>query len=132
MHSNAKLVFRKSNMILKVESDESYLSVPGSRSRAGGHFYFGNMQNVDYIEPTQGAICFECSIIKPVVSSEAEASLAALFINSQKAIIIRRIDAELSHLQLAIPIIYDNTTADSFFRDIAIQKIFKSIFIILH
>ena len=41
MHPNATIKFYKSNMILKIHSDASYLSERQGRSRAGGHFYLG-------------------------------------------------------------------------------------------
>lgn len=71
-------------MILKSEIDESYLSVPHRRSRVGGHFYFGNTTDLDKIKPTQGTVHDEYSIIKPVFSLVAEASIASLLIISKK------------------------------------------------
>ena len=114
-------------MILKVHSDESYLSVPNSRSRAAGHFYFGNQLELTEEEPTQGAVYAECSIIKPVVASASEALIAALFINAQKALVIRRTAQELGHVQPPTPIRCDNTTADDFTNSNMVNKKSKSI-----
>ena len=41
-HPNTTLKYYKSDMILKIHSDASYLSERQGRSRAGGHFYLGN------------------------------------------------------------------------------------------
>jgi hypothetical protein len=38
---DAKLKYRRSDMVLRIESDASYLTEPGARSRAGGFFYLG-------------------------------------------------------------------------------------------
>ena len=53
---NASILCRKFDMIAKVNSDGSYLSVPGARSRAAGHFYLGNSTPIQKKEPYQGAI----------------------------------------------------------------------------
>ena len=41
MHPNTTLRLHASNMVLKIHSDASYLSKPGARSRASGHFFLG-------------------------------------------------------------------------------------------
>ena len=38
-HTDAKITYTVSNMILKIHSDASYLSVPPACSRLGGYFY---------------------------------------------------------------------------------------------
>jgi hypothetical protein len=40
-HPDATIRYQKSDMILKIQSDASYLSEPKARSRSGGHFYMG-------------------------------------------------------------------------------------------
>jgi hypothetical protein len=39
---DTELLYRASNMIFKNDSDAAYLVAPGTKSRAGGHTYFGN------------------------------------------------------------------------------------------
>ena len=39
---NTSILYYKSDMIVKVHSDGSYLSVPDACSRASGYFYLGN------------------------------------------------------------------------------------------
>ncbi len=42
-HPDAKIRYSASDMILNVHSDESYLSAPKARSRAGGYFFLGSL-----------------------------------------------------------------------------------------
>ena len=42
---NAKTIYRKSDMLYKIESDTAYLVCPDTRSRAGGYHYLGNTNN---------------------------------------------------------------------------------------
>ena len=37
-HPDAIITFKKSNMILAIHSDASYLTEPKARNRAGGHY----------------------------------------------------------------------------------------------
>ena len=41
-HPDAQITYRASDMILRVHSDASYLSVSRARSRVGGHFYLSS------------------------------------------------------------------------------------------
>ena len=45
-HPDATIRFMASEMILALHSDASYLSEPGAKSRAGGHFYLKDYQYV--------------------------------------------------------------------------------------
>jgi hypothetical protein len=65
----AVLTYNKSNMILAVHSDASYLSEPKARSRAGGHFFLSYDTNNP---PNNGAILNVAHIIKNVMSSATE------------------------------------------------------------
>jgi hypothetical protein len=83
-HPDAVVRFVASDMILHVESDASYLSEPKARSRAAGYYYLSNMPttppSATTPQPTaNGAINILCQILREVVSSAAEAELAALF-----------------------------------------------------
>jgi hypothetical protein len=86
-HPNATVRFKKSDMILKIHSDASYLSETEARSRAGGIFFLGNNSN---LAQNNGAIHIHSSILKNVVSSAAEAEVAALFHNAQEACALRQ------------------------------------------
>jgi hypothetical protein len=105
---DAVITYRKSDMVLAIHSDASYLSEPKSRSRAGGHFFMS--ENVE--DPNDnGAVHTIAKIIKAVMSSAAEAELGGLFINAKAAVSIRITLEELGHKQPPTPIQTDNSTA---------------------
>eukprot|EP00804_Cyclotella_cryptica_P010212 CCRYP_013824-RA/>CCRYP_013824-RA protein AED:0.39 eAED:0.39 QI:0/-1/0/1/-1/1/1/0/225 len=82
-HPDAMITYRASNMILAVHSDASYLSETKARSRAGGHFF---LSEDDPSPRNNGAILTLAQIIKPGMSSAAEAELRALYINARETI----------------------------------------------
>ena len=107
----SKITYKASNMILHVHSDASYLSAPKARSRVGGHFFL----NLGAQDPSiNGPIHAVCKILKNVVSSAAEAEIAAMFENCKEATVIRTTLQELGHPQPPTPIYVDNTTAYGF------------------
>jgi hypothetical protein len=105
----AIITYNASEMILAGHSDASYLSEPKARSRAGAHFFLSN--NAE-IPPNNGAVLNIAHVIKNVMSSAAEAELAALYIAAREAVYIRIILQELGHEQPATPLQTDNSTAD--------------------
>ena len=107
-HPDAVLTYRKSDMVLAVHSDASYLTEPQARSRAGGHHYLSS--DVE-LPPNNGAVLNIAQIIKAVMSSAAEAEIGALFINAREAIPARMALIEMGHKQPKTPIQTDNTTA---------------------
>ena len=63
-------MYKKSDMILAVHRDASYLSESEARSRVGGHFYCtSNMEEL----PNNGAVLNVAKILGTVMSSAAEA-----------------------------------------------------------
>jgi hypothetical protein len=109
-HPDAKIRYSASDMILNVHSDASYLSAPKARSRAGGYFFLGSLAHDGDPIKLNGAIHVQCTIIKLVAASAAEAKLGALFLNAQDAKVFQLILAGLSHQQPPTPIHIDNTT----------------------
>ena len=107
-HPDAILTYEKSDMVLAVHSDASYLSEAGARSRAGGHFFMSS--DVDD-PPNNGAIINTSSIIKSVMSSAAKAELAGLYINASQAVVIHVLLHEMGHKQPRTPIQTENSTA---------------------
>jgi hypothetical protein len=106
----AILTYNKSNMILAIHSDASYLSEPKARSRAGGHFFLSyDTAN----PPNNGAILNIAHIIKHVMSSATEAELAALYIMAREVVYIRIILEEMGHKQPPTPVQTDNAMADA-------------------
>eukprot|EP00804_Cyclotella_cryptica_P004701 CCRYP_019131-RA/>CCRYP_019131-RA protein AED:0.04 eAED:0.04 QI:0/-1/0/1/-1/1/1/0/217 len=107
-HPDAMITYRASNMILAVHSNASYLSETKAHSRAGGHFF---LSEDDPSPRNNGAILTLAQIIKPVMSSAAEAELGALYINARETIPQRHLLNELGHPQPPTPIQIDNSTA---------------------
>ena len=115
-HPNASLRYHASNMVLFVHSDASYLTEPEARSRVGGHFFLSTPASDPCKPPTSepslnGPILSECSVLRHVMSSAAEAELAGVFINAKNAEMLRQILFEMGHPQPPTPIQTDNTTA---------------------
>eukprot|EP00804_Cyclotella_cryptica_P003836 CCRYP_020459-RA/>CCRYP_020459-RA protein AED:0.46 eAED:0.46 QI:0/-1/0/1/-1/1/1/0/91 len=59
-HQNAVFTYRASNMILAAHNDASYLSETKARSRAGGHFF---LTENDEVPQNNGAILTLAQII---------------------------------------------------------------------
>ena len=112
-HPNAILRYRASDMILKIHSDASYLSEPKARSRAGGHFYLGDKPS-NTPERNNGALLTKSIIMKPVMSSAAEAECGAAYVNTTDAIPLRTTLQEMGHPQPPTPVQVDNTTTNGF------------------
>ena len=107
-NSDAILTYRKSDMVLAVHSDASYLSKAAARSRVGGHFFCSE----DTDDPNDnGAVHTISKILKAVMSSAAEAELGALYINAREAVPMRQLLEEMGHKQPKTPIETDNSTA---------------------
>ena len=113
---NRTITYEKSDMVLYVHSDGTYLVEPEARSRAGGFFYLSNfIKDITKASPKlNGPIHVLCKILKNVVTSAAECEIASAFENGQDAIVIRRALQEMGHHQPSTPIQLDNTTATSF------------------
>jgi len=108
-HPDAGIRYHACDMILAVHTDASYLSEPGGKSRAAGHFYLTNQNDEDF---NNGAILTLSSIIKHVMSSASEAELAALYYGCKQATPIRVTLEEMGHPQPApTPVTTDNITA---------------------
>ena len=119
-HQNAAVTFHRSDMILKIHSDASYLSEYGARSRVGGFFFLGNNNVSD--NDRNGPIAIECSVLRNIVSSAAEAELGAIFTNTTRACGLRTALEEMGYPQPATPVITDNTTANDLIADKIKQK----------
>ena len=80
-HPDAIIRFYKSDMVLQIHSDVSYLTAPKSSSRADGHFFFGSVAVNNVLIKLNGTIHYLCTILRFVASSASEAELGALFLN---------------------------------------------------
>ncbi len=98
---DAILTYKKSDMIIAVHSDASYLSKAAARSWVGGHFFCSeNSENPS----NNGAVHTVSKILKAVMSSAAKAELGALYINSREALPMRQLLKEMGHKQPKTPI----------------------------
>ena len=124
-HDNPDAVklYVASDMILFIDSDASYLVEPMARSRAGGYFYLGN-KNGDIVN---GSILVLAKVIKFVMSSAAEAELAALFMNAKLAVPIRQALIEMGFPQPATRVKTDNSTAYGIINDTIKQNRSKAM-----
>ena len=118
-----KLYTAKSDMLYKIDSNAAYLVCSDARSRAGGYHYLGNANNNLFNWP----IYILATIIKNVIASAAEAEVAGLFMNANKAIPIRHTLIVMGHPQPPKPLKIDNTTVQGILTGKFRQKRSKSI-----
>ena len=105
---NAILTYKKSDMILAVHSDASYLSESKALSIVGGQFYCtSDMED----PPNNGAVINVAKILGAVMSSTSEAELGALYVNVREAVPMRHLLEEMGHKQPKTPIKTDNSMA---------------------
>ena len=95
-------------MLLAVHSDASYLSEPGSKSRAAGHHYLSKLNDEHF---NNLAVLTLTKIIKHVMSSASEAETAALFYNCKAAAPLRIALEEMGHPQMKTQVTTNNNTA---------------------
>jgi len=132
-HPSATIHFTKSNMILHIVSDASYLTASGARSRLGGYFFMSEHISRtpphpdDPPAPRNGSVLVNSSIIQPVLSSAAEAELAALFYNAKDGCMLRNTLEEMGHPQPATPIQADNACAVGLANDTIKRRRSKAI-----
>jgi hypothetical protein len=77
-HTETKIRYHASDMILHIHSDASYLSENEAKSRAGGFFYMGSDTKTNK-KLTNEAILIISKVLKHVMSSAAEAEIGAGF-----------------------------------------------------
>ena len=104
-------------MVLHVDSDASYLTMPEARICYAGRFYLSDWTSPSPIKPNperNGPIHTEWKTIRNVVSSAAEAETCGTINNGEKAIGMRPSLIELDHKQPATPLKTDNSTTERF------------------
>jgi hypothetical protein len=105
---DAILTYKKSNMVLAVHSDASYLSKPAAKSQVGGYFFCSS--DVDD-PPNNGAVLNISKILKAIMSHAAKANLGALYSNAHEAIPMQHLLEEMGHKQPPTPIQTNNSIA---------------------
>ena len=113
---NAAIHYSASDMVLHIDSDVSYLSLPHARSRATGHYFLSNKSTSPHLPPPtpptpNGPIYTLCKRMRNVFASATESEIAALFHNGQEATVLRTTLLEMKHPQPPTPIKTDNSTA---------------------
>eukprot|EP00957_Ditylum_brightwellii_P101756 7754864-Ditylum_brightwellii.AAC.1 len=100
-------------MILYIHSDAAYMVLPEARLRVGGYFYLSNKHTTKNIAdvPTNGAIHNECSTIRNVMGSAAEAEVGGLYANFQRGEEFHTALTKMGHPQPATIVITDNSIA---------------------
>ena len=91
-YPNAIFCYKVSEMVLHVDLDTAYLTMPEVRSCYEGHFYLSDCPSPIPIRPNleiNGTIHTECKTIRNVVSSAAEAETCGTFNNKKIAINMR-------------------------------------------
>ena len=131
-YPNPSITFKKSDMILWISSDSSYLSVPKARSRVGGHHFLGNMH-----DPTKpiakqrseinAPVHAEASILRNVMSAASESEIAAAHVNARIGAPLRIALMELGHPQPPTPLEIDNTTSHGILTKSLLPKRSKSM-----
>jgi hypothetical protein len=109
IHTNAGIQYKVCNMVLLVHTDAFYLSKPGGKSRAAGHFYLSNRNDKDF---NIDAILTLLTFIKHVMFSASKAKLAALYYGCKLATPPQTTLKELNHFQpTPTPVTTNNITA---------------------
>ena len=130
-HPDAIICYSKSDIILHVSSDGSYVSETKSRSRVEGMFYLSSSppdkqpQNIPH--PFNAPIHVVAKILKMITSSAMETEVAATFYNCKEALPFRVTLEELDHHQPPTPVEVDNEAAIGFLLDTMKMKYSKAI-----
>jgi hypothetical protein len=112
-------------MILALDTDGSYLSELGGKSRAAAYMFLTIKGNPDF---HNGAVKVLLSIIKHVMASASETEIALLFYGCKESIPLCVMLEEMGHLQPGpIPVTTDNATAVRLNLDTMIPKASKSM-----
>ena len=116
-HPMEVIRYHKYDMLLNVHVYASYGIATKSRIRAGGHFLLGSIPTNDDPIKLNGTILTNCTILKCVAASAAEAEIRALFLNAMEAKSLRLTLMELGHPQPQIKIHVENTTEVGIFNN---------------
>ena len=122
-HPNAAIRYQSSDMILAFDTDASYLSEVGGKSRAAAYYYMTRQGNRAF---TNGAVDILSTIIKHVMSSASEAETGALYYGCKRAIPYRVTLEEMGHPQPRTPVTTDNNTAQGLTLGTMTSKASKS------
>ena len=122
-HPNTEIIYRASDMILRVDSDAAYLVAPEARSRAGGFHYLSDSKGTVF----NGPVLILAKVIKNVMASAAEAEIGALYMNAQEAAGLRTCLEAMGWPQPATPMKTDNITANGIINNTMKQRRSKAL-----
>ncbi len=120
----AIVTYRASNMRLSIHSNALYLSKPKACSRAGGHMFMAETEDIPI---NNGVVLNISQIIRAVMSLAIEAKLGALVINAKTAILIHCTLEELGHPQTLTPIQTNNSTPHALLANKIFPKALKAM-----
>ena len=124
-YPDAIIRYHASDMQLYIDSEAAYLVLPNARSRGAGRFYlsdnFTNMISTPHPKP-KGPILIECTTLRNVMSSAAEAEVGIVHHNGKAAIPVGTALNEMRYPQGPTPIKTYNNTTDRFFNNKIKQK----------
>ena len=127
LRPNTTIRYRKSDMVLHIHSEGSYLSAPKARSRAVGHFYLSSYSPNPAKFTLNGPIHVIAKILRNVMGLAAEAEIGASYTNGKEAIPICTALEEMGHPQPPTPMQVNSTTAVGFSNSAIKQKRSKAI-----
>ena len=123
-HPNSAIRYHASDMILAFDTDASYLSEIGGKSRAAAYYYMTQKGNREF---NNGAIDILSTVIKHVMSSASEAETGALYYGCKRALPYRVTLEEMGHPQHdPTPVTTDNNTAHGLTMGTMTSKASKS------
>ena len=122
-------VYRSSGMILSAHSDAGFNNESRARSRAGAHIF---LSEDDPRPRWNGAVLTVAQIMKNVLTSAAEAELAALFVATKEMIPMRQALIEMGWPQPRSPVQTDNSAADGVVNNTIVPRKLKSMDLRLH
>ncbi|GFH59506.1 hypothetical protein CTEN210_15982 [Chaetoceros tenuissimus] len=112
-YPDAVIRFKRSDMILYIHSDATYLMLPKARTRIAGYYFLSNNVRDGEDPPLNGAVLVKCKKLDPVASSSAESETGGLYSNAQNGVPMRNDLEFLDHPQPddGTPLVTDNASS---------------------
>ena len=87
-YPNATVRFHASDMILRDDTDASYMTKLEARSRSSEYVFLGSIPSKCKLERLDGPIHVNCNILKFVAASATESETGGCFLTGRDIIII--------------------------------------------
>ena len=72
-------IFCPSNLLLKNDTNDSYLKKAGPNKHTEGYFYLINQPNTPKQIDTRGSVYIKCSVVQNILMSSVKSELGAMF-----------------------------------------------------